>query len=337
MYCVLNDDHRELYWGHMKSAIEAMLSGTLPDEDVAKFIVDLRDKGETADDIAECVAQISQRALPIRCDMPLLDVCGTGGSGLDRFNVSTASAFVLSALGVPVLKHGNRGSHRPNGSFDLLEKLGIAVEQTPEQVQLSLAEANLGFVYAKHYHPCLKFVAKGRALAGGRSIFNLAGPLSNPAPITYQVMGTPDTTRARILLDACIRLGRERVAIVVGEPGIDEVSASGATEIYQYCNGKFEHYRIAPEEFGIKRVSYSDIPSGEAEANARVFMRLLDGNCSPHVLSMVALNSGLAAYISGRAESIGDGYEMSVDCITSGRMRAQFERYRSLCTAKGHR
>ncbi|MCV2402255.1 anthranilate phosphoribosyltransferase [Marinomonas sp. C2222] len=311
----------------MTELIENMLSGKLSDEEIAESIISLREKGETSDDIYNYVGCINKHAKPISTSEELLDVCGTGGSGLSRFNVSTASAFVISALGVPVIKHGNRGSRRPNGSFDLLEGLGIGIEQSPEQIKATIKQTNLGFVFAKHYHPSLKSVANGRKLAGGRSIFNLAGPLSNPAQITYQVIGTADQSKAEALAKACIKLGRKRAVVVYGEPGIDEVSISGVSHIYECSEGQIKYYKITPEEFGISPVKYDDIPGGYVEANKAIFIKLLNGSAEQSIIDMVAINSGIALYISGQSSSIKGGYDSAKACILSGKMKAQFNTY----------
>ena len=311
----------------MTKIIERMLSAELSDDDIAQSIVSLREKGESADDIYEYVKTINQFSQPIPISGELLDVCGTGGSGLSRFNVSTASAFVISALGVPVIKHGNRGSQRPNGSFDLLELLCVEIEQTPEQIQQTIAKTNIGFVFAKHYHPSLKFVANGRKLAGGRSIFNLAGPLSNPANITYQIIGTADHSKAEELAKACIKLGRKRSAVVFGEPGIDEMSISGTSHIYECCDGKINYYQITPEELGISPVVYDEIPGGDVQVNKEIFIALLQGEADVSIIDMVAVNSGVALYISGVESSIKEGYQAAKECIVSGKMNLQFNAY----------
>lgn len=314
----------------MTQLIEKMLSGKLTDEEIAGVIISLREKGETSEDIYDYVSIINKHATPIFPKSELLDVCGTGGSGLNRFNVSTASAFILSALGVPVIKHGNRGSQRPNGSFDLLESLGVDINQSPSQIEETIAKTNLGFVFAKHYHPCLKAVANARKLAGGRSIFNLAGPLSNPANITYQVIGTADFSKASILAAACIKLGRKRVAVVYGEPGIDEVSISGISHIVEYFGHQIKSYQITPEEFGITAVSYDRIPGGDVDINKKIFLDLLNGEADQAIIDMVALNSGLALYVSGVEASIEYGYRASLECIQSGKMKHQFIAYTSV-------
>jgi len=311
------------------SLIDNMLAGQLSDEEIAAAIVSLREKGETAEDIYNYVEKIIQHSISISHAGDLTDVCGTGGSGLSRFNVSTACAFILSALNVPVIKHGNKGSQRPNGSFDLLENLGIDIEQSPNQVKETLELTNLGFIFAKHYHPSLQAVAKGRAIAGGRSIFNLTGPLSNPANIAYQVIGTANLDKAEILAHACIKLGRKRAAVVYGEPGIDEVSISGPTHVYECTAGaaSIKYYKITPEELGISPVTYRKIPGGDVDTNTRIFTSLLQGSAHRSIVDIVAANSGLALYIAGNALTIKGGYESAKECILSGKMKRQFDRY----------
>lgn len=311
----------------MSITIQEMLRGDLSDDEVCSSIISLREKGETANDILEYVKCINSYAVRVSPDGELMDVCGTGGSGLDRFNVSTASTFILSALGVKVIKHGNRGSQRPNGGFDLLEKLGINIEQSPTKIEETIRTKNLGFVFAKYYHPSLKSVAKGRLLAGGRSIFNLAGPLSNPANITYQVIGTADHSKAEILSEVCLKLGRKKSIVVYGEPGIDEVSISGKTHVYECANGKVEKYTLEPRDFGITPVGYDNIPGGDAEDNRDIFLDLIEGRASESINDMVSLNAGIALYTAGKVDSIKKGYEAAKKCILTGSMKRQFEQY----------
>ena len=307
-----------------------MLSGGMADAEIAEVITRLRERGETADEIFQCVQKISQLAIPIKSDKRLLDVCGTGGSGLDRFNVSTASAIVLSANGIPVLKHGNRGTHRPNGSFDLLEALGIRIEQEPALVQSTLDQLNLGFVYARHFHPQMKNVASARALAGGRSIFNLAAPLSNPALITYQVLGSADREKSKILAQVCKKLRRKRFAVVYGDPGIDELSISGQSLIYEWDGTAMKDYLVTPEQFGIQKTPYESIPGGDADENIILFRDLLDGRVEETILDMVAINAGLGMYVARASNSLLKGYQMAKQTILSGRMKNQFQSYKKL-------
>ena len=309
--------------------IDRMLSGSMSDPEIVEVIQALRERGESPNDICEYVRAISRHARPISSSCELMDVCGTGGSGLNRFNVSTATSFILSALGVPVIKHGNRGSQRPNGSFDLLEALGIDIEQTPAQIERIIAQTNLGFVFAKHYHPSLKFVANARRLAGGRSIFNLAGPLSNPAKVTYQVIGTADEKMAGPLAEACLKLGRKKAAVVFGEPGIDEVSISGPSHIYECVNDRIRGYKITPEDFGITRVPYQQLPGGNVDTNKAIFLKLLHGKADESTTAMVAINAGLALYVAGREASIETGYLAARKCIAAGEMARQFDAYLS--------
>lgn len=319
----------------MTNIIENMLSGKLSDHEIAQAITSLRERGETADDISEYVKVISRHAQPILPAGELLDICGTGGSGLSRFNVSTASAFVISALGVKVIKHGNRGSQKPNGSFDLLESLGIDIEQTPAQIEETIARSDLGFVFARRYHPSLRAVANARKMAGGRSIFNLAGPLSNPAKVTYQVIGTADLNKAEILAEACMKLGRKRAAVVCGEPGIDEISISGSTHVYECSEGNIRFYKIEPEALGIIPVPYHEIPGGNVDVNREIFVSLLEGDAPQSIIDMVSVNSGMSLYLSGKEPSIQGGYAAAKECIASGRMKSQFDKYTSVLRNQG--
>jgi len=241
--------------------LEVIFDGGVSDEDIAAFLVALAKKGETADEVVGFMRVLQAHAIGVELGGDCIDVCGTGGSGLSRFNVSTAVAFVLAAAGVPVAKHGNRGSRRPNGSFDLLEALGCSFELSAGQVRALFDATGLCFLYARTLHPAMKKVVRARQLAARRTIFNLAAPLSNPANPRYQVVGTPHAEGAALVAEILTKLDRERFMVAVGAPGIDEVSISGETLLIEGMNGKTSARTLNPVDLGIDPVPYEKILS----------------------------------------------------------------------------
>ena len=251
--------------------------------------------GETPAAIAAVVRYLRQQAVTVPVTTPGMDVCGTGGSGLTRYNVSTTVAFVLAALGVPVAKHGNRGSRRPNGSFDLLDALAIPFELAPEAQAELYNELKLVFCFARTHHPIVGKVGAYRKEAGCRTIFNLSGPLANPAPIEAQLLGTAEPARMPVLAEALRLLEVPRAVVVTGEPGIDEASVAGATQ-WLALNGSAED----SGSFSLDIVAdYAELPGGDAPVNAALFQRLIDPSAAADtelagLLAMVEVNAALA-------------------------------------------
>ena len=296
---------------------------------VADLLIALADKGETGDEIAGFASALLDRVDAVAAPAVAADLCGTGGSGLSRFNVSTAAAFVAAACGVPVAKHGNKGSRCANGSFDLLEALDLPIDLSPSDSSDALRATGLAFLYARQYHPVMKKVAVARKLASRRTIFNLVGPLANPAGVRFQIIGTADTSRIDALAAAVQILGRARVLIVSGEPGIDEFSISGQSTVCDITQDSIRTFSCAPNDFGISPVDYDTVPSGLAESNAKIFLELLDGRADVSITDMVALNAGAVLYATGRVESILKGFELAKTAITDGSTKRKYDEYSS--------
>jgi anthranilate phosphoribosyltransferase len=294
------------------------------DRAVADFLVALAQKGETAAEVAGFASELVRRALPVNAPATCVDLCGTGGSDLARFNVSTAAAFVAASCGVPIAKHGNRGSRRPNGAFDLLEALGIPIELPPKLIEECLAQVGVAFIFARMYHPGMKRVTQARKLAGRRTIFNLIGPLSNPAGVTHQLVGTADAARLWVLGEALQRIGRTRALVVYGDPGIDEFSVSGKSVVLEVTPNGIIESEFQLSEAGIERVDYAELPTGDCHDNAIVFYQLLDDKAPQGIRDMVALNAGAVLYLSGHTRTIAEGYRAASDAIGDGRMKKKF-------------
>lgn len=303
-----------------------------PEADGAAALRAWADAGETPAAIAALVRWLQARAVQVPLPTPAMDVCGTGGSGLTRYNVSTTVAFVLATLGVQVAKHGNRGSRRPNGSFDLLDALGIPFELVPD-AQVQLFEAtNLVFCFARQHHPVVGKVGAYRKAAACRTIFNLSGPLANPAPMEAQLLGTADPARLPVLTEALQELGLKKFVVCHGEPGIDECSISGATQWLAATDGA----SVQSGGCDLQVVEdYADLPGGDAPVNAALFDAILGGNQDAGVQAlreMVVANAALAISC-WRGESISAQGEIADECrsaLLDGRVAQRATEYRGL-------
>lgn len=311
-----------------RNCLDALLDESPDDETAAAVLVALADKGETAAEITGFAQGMLARAVALDLAEDSLDLCGTGGSGLDRFNVSTTAAFVLAAGGVPVAKHGNRGSRIPNGSFDLLESLDCPFELDPAQNRALFEKHSLCFVYGRRYHPALAKMAPVRRLASRRTVFNLAAPLCNPATPAYQVVGTVNEATAATLVPVLQALGRSRALVVVGEPGIDEVSLAGRTRFSEISPDGVRTFGHMPDDFGLQAVPYEALPGGDYRQNRETFLELMQHNRPAPLLDMVCLNAGAAFYCRGQSASLPAGHALARELFDSGAVRQKFEDFR---------
>ena len=275
----------------------------------------MANRGETVDEIVGFAKTMRKAMLKVpNVHQPSIDICGTGGTGKDRFNISTASAFVLASMGVTVAKHGNYGSKKGNGSFNFLESLGINVNLTPEEASRQLQEKNATFLFARLYHPAMKIVAPIRKEIGRRTIFNCLGPLCNPAQVSHQIVGTYSLELAKKLAQAFIRLG-QRALVVVGADGLDECAVSGDNILFDIQNEKITESIFNPNSLNINQTPY---PCGDAEQNAQLFKEVFSVGNSGHPLSQhVALNSGVALWCLSEVGSIEEGYKKAIQQIQS--------------------
>lgn len=310
------------------AAAQAILSGSFDEDTIAAFLVALAEKGETAQELTGFTSTLMKHVVRVDAPSDAVDLCGTGGSGLPRFNVSTAAAFIVAACGLPVAKHGNKGSRNPDGSFDLIEQLGLPIQLSPELAHAAIRETGLAFLFARAYHPIMKNVVGARKKAGRRTIFNLVGPLCNPASVSMQVIGTADATKLDALAQALQLLGKKRALVVRGDPGIDEFSTSGPSEAVEVTPQSIRRFAVSPQECGIEPVPYDALLSEVGDDNAKTFLALLDGRASTHVEDIVALNAGAVLYVAGKAASIPDGCTRARACIRDGRMKDIFEKYK---------
>lgn len=299
--------------------MEEIMEGKATPSQLSSFLTALRIKGETADEIAGLAKVMQSKALQVKAGGPLLDVVGTGGDGLNTFNISTASAFVAAGAGIKVAKHGNRAASSLCGSADVLENLGIKIDLTPEQVEKCIQNVGIGFMFAQVFHPAMKYAGPSRKEIGIRTVFNILGPLTNPAHAEYIVLGVPDAGLAEKIVPSLIRLGLKHALVVNGLNGMDELSISGDSLIWEISQGKIvsSKHRISPLDFGLKIADQSEIRGGKAEENALFVREALSGIPGPR-RDVVVLNSAAAMMAANRAQTFEEGISLAQKTIDSG-------------------
>ncbi len=305
------------------AVMDEMMSGEATPAQLGAFLTALRLKGETVDEIAGLARVMREKAVRVSIPEGIapMDTCGTGGDGAGTFNVSTAAGLLVAACGQPVAKHGNRAATSRCGSADVLEALGVKIELKPEQVARCVTEAGFGFMFAPAYHPAMKHVGPTRREIGIRTVFNILGPLTNPAGAAYQVLGVPDATIVRKMGEALLRLGCKHALIVYGEDGMDEISLGAPTLICEVLGsrGDLREYRVTPEDFGLTRQSREAVRGGDAAFNAQLLRDTLAGKLNDAHAEMVALNAGAALLASERVGTLADGVRLAQETLRSGR------------------
>jgi len=296
-----------------------VMGGELTQAQIAAFLIALRAKGETVDEIA--AAAMVMRELSIKVDIQdkahLIDTCGTGGDGIQTFNVSTVSAFVAAAAGAKVAKHGGRSVSSTCGSADVLEALGVNVNQTPQQVAASVNEIGIGFMFAPNHHSAMKHAAPVRRELGVRTLFNLLGPMTNPANAHRQVMGVFDQSLTTKLAKVLQQLGSEHVLVVHGADGMDEISFTGDTFVAELKNGQVTEYLMNPAQWGLALHDVKDIQIQNAEESKAMILAVLNGKPGA-ARDIVLLNAGAAIYVSGLVDTMQAGIEKAAAVIDSG-------------------
>ncbi|MDD5242172.1 MAG: anthranilate phosphoribosyltransferase [Sulfuricella sp.] len=319
-------EKRDLTRSEMLSIMRQVMGGGLTAVQIAGILVALRAKGETVAEIAaaaEVMRELSTK-VPVGAETHLVDTCGTGGDGAHTFNISTTAAFVAAAAGVKIAKHGGRSVSSSCGSADVLEALGVNVNLTPDQVARSIHEIGLGFMFAPNHHSAMKFAAPVRRELGVRTLFNLLGPLTNPAGAKNQVMGVFRKDLCRPLAEALKSLGSNHVMVVHGTDGMDEITRCGATHVAELKDGLIEEYAVDPEGFGMKLGPDDTLTAHNVdEAKARL-LAVLD-NAPGAARDIVALNAGAAIYVGGVADSLAAGVKKAAHVIASGEAKAKLE------------
>lgn len=283
-------------------------------------------KAETIDEISGCAAAMRDHALKVEHDMEVLEIVGTGGDGAHSFNISTTSAFVLAAAGVKVAKHGNRAASSLSGTADCLEALGVNLDQSPEKCVELLREVGMCFFFAQKYHSSMKYVGPIRKELGFRTVFNILGPLTNPASPTYQLLGVYDAALVEPLAKVLTSLGVKRGMVVYGEDKLDEISMSSGTFCCEFKEGFYRSFEICPETFGFSRCDKEALVGGTPEKNAEITKAILAGEEGPR-RNIVLMNAGIALYLAGKADTMEDGVKMAGEIIDSGAATAKLDEF----------
>jgi len=334
-------DRRDLTRIEAAAAMEAIMSGAATDAQIAAFLTGLRMKGETVEELIGFAQVMRQKAVRVRTrgeevaaltgtdrEM-LIDTCGTGGDAAGTFNVSTATAFVVAGAGLKVAKHGNRSVSSLCGSADVVETLGISLDLTPAKVARCVDEVGIGFLYAPLLHTAMKHVMAARREMGIRTVFNMLGPLTNPAGANAQVIGVYSPTLTEPLARVLAELGTIRAFVVHGADGLDEISNTGESRVSEVREGVVRSFTVRPEDFGMPQAAITDLRGGDREQNAQLIRGLLDGEAGPK-RDIVLMNSAAALVAGARARDLKDGVSGAVEAIESGAARSKLEALVSL-------
>jgi len=310
-------ERQDLTKEEMTYLFDNLMEGNLTDAQIGAVLIGLKMKGESVLEIETAARIMKEKAVKVvvKDKSKLVDTCGTGGDRLNTFNVSTISAFVVAGAGGKVAKHGNRSISSKCGSADIMEALGIKIELTAEEVSRQIEEIGLGFMFAPLFHPSMKNVIKQRREIGVRTIFNILGPLSNPADANYQVMGVYDKSLVEPLTKVLQNLGVKKAYIVHGLDGLDEVSITAETYVGEIDESDINFYTIKPEDFGLKRANVSEIQGGDVECNREIALSILKGKDYSSKTDFVALNSAFALKVIGVVDSIKDGIDLAKETI----------------------
>ncbi len=304
--------------GEAERALETIMGGTVPPAATAALLTALRVRGESVPEIVGFARAMRRFAAKVEAPEGVVDTCGTGGDAKGTINISTAAAFVARGAGVVVAKHGNRAATSRAGSADVLEALGAEIELGPEGVGRCIEESGIGFMFARTHHPAMRFVAPVRAELPFRTIFNLLGPLTNPAGAKRQLVGVFGGAYVRPVAEALRGLGAERAIVVHGRDGMDEITVTDKTLVAEVENENIEEYEISPKDFGLSSHAPDGLLGGDAHLNARILRDVLSGEEAGAARDVILLNAGAAIYVSGRAKTIEGGVRLAEESIGSG-------------------
>lgn len=321
---VANED---LTYEEATQVMNEIMTGTATEAQSAAFLTALRFKGETIDEITACASVMRDKALHINPLTDTLDIVGTGGDGTGTFNISTTAAFVIAAAGIPVAKHGNRSMSSKSGSADCLEQLGINIGITPEKSARVLDKTGMCFMFAQGYHSSMRYVGPVRKQIGIRNIFNILGPLTNPAGATLQVTGVYSAELVEPVARVFSNLGVKKGFVFYGSDGMDEVTVTGSTKVCEIDNGTFKSYEITPEQFGLGIYPKDELAGGDGAENAEITRQILRGKLHGAKRDIVLLNAALGLYTGGKAATIADGVELAAKIIDSGKAYAKMEEF----------
>lgn len=310
--------NQDLEQNEMFAITTQILEGSATDAQIGAFIIALSMKGETVDEVLGAVNAMRQLSAKVTVAIPnLIDTCGTGGTGIGIFNVSTTSAFVASYCGAKVAKHGNRTATRKSGSADLLEQAGVSLSLQPDEIAKCIEEVGIGFMFAPAHHSAMKHVVGPRKEIGQKSIFNVLGPLTNPASARRQLMGVYDKKWMLPIAEVLKQLGSEHLIIVHSQDGLDEISIASPTSVVEMKQGTISEFQISPEDFGFKTSSLDGLEVSSPKQSLEIAKLALRGE-HEEASAMVAMTAGAALYISDIADSLDSGVELAKDCIKEG-------------------
>ncbi|MDA1196416.1 MAG: anthranilate phosphoribosyltransferase [Nanoarchaeota archaeon] len=300
-----------------ESAMNEIMSGNVSDDNIVDFLIALKEKGETIEEITACATIMRKKAAKIHPKQEmLLDIVGTGGDKTNTFNISTASAFVVAGCDIPIAKHGNKAVSSKAGAADVLTALGININLEPKQVERCISEVGMGFMFAPKFHPAMKYAIAARKKILTRTIFNILGPLTNPASAQYELMGVYDVSLVEPLAHVLNKLGCKRALVVHGN-GMDELTLTGESTIAELNNGAVSLSTITPEDVGFQPASLEELQGADAKENAKIITHVLDGTETGPKRDIVLLNAGAAIYCTGYASSIKEGIEKAKNSINS--------------------
>lgn len=308
----------DLSYAEAEAVMNEIMDGQASPVQMSAYLTALSMKGETIDEITASAAGMRAHCIKLLHDMDVLEIVGTGGDGANSFNISTTSSLVIAAGGVPVAKHGNRAASSKCGAADVLEALGVQITLPPEKSTALLRRIGICFLFAQNYHIAMKYVAPIRRELGIRTVFNILGPLSNPAGANMELMGVYDQALVEPLARVMANLGVKRGMVVYGQDSLDEISMSAPTSVCEVKGGGFTSYEITPEQFGFARCDKAELAGGSPAENAAITRSILDGREKGPKRGAVCMNAGAALYIAGKADSLEEGVRLAESLIDSG-------------------
>ena len=318
---------QDLAYAEAEAVMDEIMSGQATPVQMSAYLTALALKGETIDEITASAAGMRAHCIKLLHNLDVLEIVGTGGDGSNSFNISTTSSLVIAAGGVPVAKHGNRAASSKSGAADVLEALGVKITLTPERSAEILKKINICFLFAQNYHIAMKYVAPIRKELGIRTVFNILGPLSNPAGANMELMGVYDENLVEPLARVMANLGVNRGMVVYGQDSLDEISMCAPTSVCEIRDGKFTSYEITPEQFGYERCEKGALTGGTPAENAEITKAILKGEEKGPKRQAVCLNAGAALYIAGKAASIEEGVKLAESLIDNGAALKKLEEF----------
>ena len=318
---------QDLAYAEAEAVMDEIMSGQATPVQMSAYLTALALKGETIDEITASAAGMRAHCIKLLHNLDVLEIVGTGGDGSNSFNISTTSSLVIAAGGVPVAKHGNRAASSKSGAADVLEALGVKITIPPEKSAEILKKINICFLFAQNYHIAMKYVAPIRKELGIRTVFNILGPLSNPAGANMELMGVYDQSLVEPLAQVMANLGVNRGMVVYGQDSLDEISMCAPTSVCEIRDGKFTSYEITPEQFGYERCEKGALTGGTPAENAEITKAILKGEEKGPKRQAVCLNAGAALYIAGKAASIEEGVKLAESLIDSGAVLKKLEEF----------